>query len=229
MTKRKWSIQVTDKLSHYIAVESCGKYLIEMSTNAKNARLTDPVLFEAPGIDAPFSVNVIPEANGSFFLYWNDDPLTAKGPLGYQYEVLVQEGNDLDENNAQKFTVDHSPFVYTNNSASMYTFAIRIKTRHGFTSKLSEKLSKVSLAQVQESSVNLPAIIVPSLLMFVSLVAVIAFLVIRNRRLHSSFIRFSNSHYNSRSGAATFDDNGLEEEESPRIVGFSDDEPLVVA
>lgn len=146
----------------------------------------------------------------------------------FSYEVLVQEGTSLDEHKAQKFTVDHPPFIYTNDSASTYTFAVRIKTEKGYVSLLSDSLSKVSQKQVVENSVNVPAIVIPSLLVLICLIAVITFLVIRNRRLHNSFVRFANSHYSSRSGAATFDE-GLEEEESPRIIGFSDDEPLVVA
>lgn len=226
-TSRVWVIKVSKKLSHTVTVENGGTYSIKVSTNAPNAAYSEPVTYTAPPIYPPFEVKVLPEVNGSFFVYWGELEVKPNGP--FSYEVLVQEGTSLDEHKAQKFTVDHPPFIYTNDSASTYTFAVRIKTEKGYVSLLSDSLSKVSQKQVVENSVNVPAIVIPSLLVLICLIAVITFLVIRNRRLHNSFVRFANSHYSSRSGAATFDDNGLEEEESPRIIGFSDDEPLVVA
>lgn len=59
--------------------------------------------------------------------------------------------------------------------------------------------------------------------------AALGVFVVKHRRLQSSFTRFANSHYDTRSDAATFDDHSLEEDENPQIVGFSDDEPLVIA
>ncbi|CAG9765567.1 unnamed protein product [Ceutorhynchus assimilis] len=222
-----WHTSVNKKLTHTVDVENGGVYTITVMTGVFNATPSEAVTYTAPPIYPPLEVRVLPENNGSFFVYWSEHDIKPTGT--FSYEVLVQDGSKLEENSAQKFIVDYPPFLYTNDSSTTYTFAVRIKTAKGFISRLSATQSKVSAKLVQESSVNLPAIIVPSLLVVVTLIGVVAFLVIRNRRLHNSFVRFANSHYSSRSGAATFDDNGLEEEESPRIVGFADDEPLVVA
>ena len=62
-----------------------------------------------------------------------------------------------------------------------------------------------------------------------ALAAALAVLLVRQRRLQRSFVNFVNPHYDTRSGAATFTDQTLEEEDSPVIRGFSDDEPLVIA
>ena len=62
-----------------------------------------------------------------------------------------------------------------------------------------------------------------------ALAAALAVLLVRQRRLQRSFVNFVNPHYDTRSGAATFTDQTLEEENSPVIRGFSDDEPLVIA
>ncbi|XP_050308262.1 sortilin-related receptor-like [Anthonomus grandis grandis] len=226
-TKKTWVINVSKKLVHTVAIEPGAVYNVTVRTHVSQAESAEPVVYAAPNLTPPLEVKVIPEVNGSFFVYWREHEAKLNLPL--TYEVLVNEGTTMDESTAQKFTVEHPPFIYTNDSASTYTFAVRVKTKRGFASMLSGPLSKISQAQVVESSVNIPAIITVSLLVLVALFAVITFLVVRNRRLHNSFVRFANSHYNSRSGAATFDDNSLEEEESPRIVGFSDDEPLVVA
>ncbi|GLH07501.1 Vitellogenin receptor [Gryllus bimaculatus] len=77
---------------------------------------------------------------------------------------------------------------------------------------------------------NLATILVPVILLLLVLVAGLVFFAMRHRRLQRSFASFANSHYDTRSGAATFSgSDGLEEEDSPVIRGFSDDEPLVIA
>ncbi|ERL95566.1 sortilin-related receptor [Dendroctonus ponderosae] len=224
-SNRTWRIMVSNKLSHKVAVEAGGVYNVTVSTATANATPTSPVEFEAPPIYPPCEVRVIPEANGSFFVYWQESESMPRG--NFAYEVLVQEGNGLNEATAEKYTVKHPPFIYTNSLGSTFTFSVRIKTEKGFSSLLSETVSK--FIERPPAGSSMLGIIVPSLLVLLALVGVIAFLIIRNRRLHNSFVRFANSHYNSRSDAATFDDNSLDEEDSPRIVGFSDDEPLVVA
>lgn len=78
--------------------------------------------------------------------------------------------------------------------------------------------------------------VVGALAVLVALGLVLAFLVVRHRRLQRSFVSFANTHYDTRSGATTFstgaDNGGLaddEDDDDPIIRGFSDDEPLVVA
>lgn len=212
-----------------MTVENGGVYAIVVSTTVRDAKESEPVVYEAPIIYPPTEFHIVPEANGSYFLYWNEPEVKPDGP--FYYEVLVHAGREMNETTAQIVKVDRPPFVYTvNASAGIYTFSVRIRSKKGFVSPKSESLSS-ALEGLEAPRTNLPAIIVPSvLLLVVCLVAVIVTLVLRNRRLHNNFVRFANSHYNTRSDAATFDENGLdEEEENPRIVGFSDDEPLVVA
>ncbi|XP_071959065.1 sortilin-related receptor-like [Antedon mediterranea] len=65
------------------------------------------------------------------------------------------------------------------------------------------------------------------------LVVTLGYFVVRHQRLQRSFMSFANSHYDPAAGTATFtgpdgDDLG-EDEDSPMIRGFSDDEPLIVA
>lgn len=72
---------------------------------------------------------------------------------------------------------------------------------------------------------------IPICLLIIGLGSALAYFVIRHRRLTNSFTQFANSHYDTRRGQATFPGttDGLEEEDSPVIRGFSDDEPLVIA
>lgn len=227
-TTQTWHIGVNGtSLSHVFNISYGGIYDISIATGRHNASYSKPITYRAPAILPPFEIQVVTESNGSYVVYWQERELPPS--MGkYFYEVLVHEGNSLNETTAQRFQVDKPPFVYSNSSATTYTFAVRIKTAKGLKSVTSELLSKRG-EEIQQASTNLPAIIVPSLLVLVVLLAVIVFLVVRHRRLQSSFTRFANSHYDTRSEAATFDDSSLEEDESPQIRGFSDDEPLVIA
>ncbi|KAK9872160.1 hypothetical protein WA026_016214 [Henosepilachna vigintioctopunctata] len=215
---------------HVFDVSYGGIYDVSVATTALGARFTPNVTYYAPAIPGPYGVRVLVESNGSYFLYWQEREVPQV--IGsYHYEVLVSPGNTLDERNAEKFSTRKPPFIYTNFSSTMYTFGVRLVTHKNFSSFMSEHASianeyKMSVT-LTKSSVS--TILICVLTLFVVLSAVIGLLFLRHRRLQKSFARFANSHYDSRSGAATFDDNHGLEDEIPRIQGFSDDEPLVIA
>ncbi|RWS17123.1 sortilin-related receptor-like protein [Dinothrombium tinctorium] len=80
-----------------------------------------------------------------------------------------------------------------------------------------------SFQKMQSSHISL-------ILIIVCLVVVLGILVARHRRLRRSFLSFVNSHYDTRSESATIlVTDGLDEEDTPIIRGFADDEPLVLA
>jgi hypothetical protein len=54
------------------------------------------------------------------------------------------------------------------------------------------------------SSTSLVSVVVPVLLVIIALVAALGVFIFRHRRLQRSFVSFANSHYDTRSGAATF-------------------------
>ncbi|XP_050504155.1 sortilin-related receptor-like isoform X9 [Diabrotica virgifera virgifera] len=212
--------------SYVFKVLHGGIYEVKVATDEPNAIYSKAVKYFAPAISPPVELRVGAINNGSYVVDWKDEDLPQN--IGkYRYEVFVHDGNKLNESSAQKFIVDGPPFVYTNASAKMYTFAVRIKTSKGLNSQMSHSLSLENL-NVQAPQ-NMTAVIVPSVLVIIALLAVVAFLVVRNKKIQNSFTRFTNSHYDTRSEAATFDDNNLEEDDSPHIRGFADDEPLVLA
>ncbi|KAJ3658176.1 hypothetical protein Zmor_009933 [Zophobas morio] len=226
-----WTMKMDeDKFSHVFNISYGAIYDVSVATDDPDAIFTSNVTYYAPVILPPFEVKTVIESNGTFFLYWQERNVP-EAVGSYQYEVLVSEGNSLNETTAEKFLVSKPPFRYTNSSAHMYTFAVRILADSGYKSVLSEQVSKaleLKAPQPAISGTSLWLILVLTVLALLVLAALGVFIV-KHRRLQNSFTRFANSHYDTRSGAATFDDNGLEEEESPQITGFSDDEPLVIA
>lgn len=62
------------------------------------------------------------------------------------------------------------------------------------------------------------------------LIGVVVIMAIRHKRLARSFSAFANSHYDRAEGTTHITtDHNLDEDDSPMIRGFSDDEPLVIA
>lgn len=210
-------------------------YAIKVRTNIPDAQYSSVFTYTAPPVLPPVEISVSPKANGTYIVTWKERAYK-KGIGKYTYEVLVSEGA-FNETRAEVYEVQAPPFIYSNASSNNYTFALRVKTGLGYQSNLSPRYGAVVLQEKRTSdteassisSSNLTAILVPVFLLIIVLIVILVILVVRHQRLQNSFTRFSNSHYDSRSGAATFDDNSLEEEETPQIRGFSDDEPLVIA
>ncbi|CAG9822420.1 unnamed protein product [Phaedon cochleariae] len=230
-TTQTWHRRVNaTELYRVFSVSYGGVYEVKMASGSFSGPYSKPVTYTAPSIQAPYEVRVLAESNGSYIISWKESSLPSN--IGkYQYEVLVHEGNTLDEKSAQKFEVDKPPFVYTNGSFDMFTFAVRIRTGKGLRSVTSEAVSKeISLAEASSSSsMSVSSVVACSVIIVSLLLTVIVVLMIRFRRLQGSFTRFTNTHYDTRSQAATFDERTLEEDECPQIRGFSDDEPLVIA
>lgn len=219
----------------HFRVHSGGHYNITVQTDAENAVIAGPISYDAPPIPSPHQFQVEPKENGSYILFWKDQPLEKTvHPDVYQYEILVSEGKTLNESIAKRFLAPAPPFtLYDVSEGIVYSFAVRAVTLNGYKSSLSEirsiEVPLGSWTAAVRSGVLLWTVL-PGLILVVGLVMALTFFMWRHRRLQHSFASFANSHYDTRSGAATFGGaDGLEEEDSPVIRGFSDDEPLVIA
>ncbi|XP_071441297.1 sortilin-related receptor-like isoform X2 [Hetaerina americana] len=195
-----------------------------------------PYIYTAPPILPPHQIQVLPERNGSYIVYWKDDKeIVRQIKEGeYRYKVYVSEGLNVDMSTAKQYDSSGPPFILNNvKEGTIYSVAVQLVTPDGYHSILSEVNSLEMPAGTWSavlSTGNLVSVVIPVVCVVLVLAAVIAFLILRHRRLQRSFVSFANSHYDTRSGAATFSGgDGLDEEDSPVIRGFSDDEPLVIA
>ncbi|XP_025152986.1 sortilin-related receptor isoform X2 [Harpegnathos saltator] len=215
-----------------------GKYSITVATDVENAIPSQPFIYVAPPIKSPHQLSVL-RNNRDYYIYWQepDLPENMKKDINWHYEILVAEGSRMiNESTAKILWADQKPFyIYKDaKTDTIYTFAARLVTEEGYQSSLSETWStQISGAQypVIMSTSNILSLAIPICLLVVALGSALAYFVIRHRRLSNSFTQFANSHYDTRRGQATFPGttDGLEEEDSPVIRGFSDDEPLVIA
>ena len=220
----------TVEVSHGFTVTFGAVYEVKVSTALDKAVESPVVVYHAPSLLPPFEFQIIKAKNGSYVAYWQEHSMSHT-QLSFDYEVLVSEGSLLNETTAWKFKVSKPPFVFDNVTADVYSFGIKLVTSDGYKSAASEVRSIWKREQASWSD-NIPkssltTVLILVLVLLVLVGGALGFLYVRHRRLQNSFTRFANSHYDTRSDAATFD--SLDEEETPQINRFSDDEPLVIA
>ncbi|CAB3366798.1 Hypothetical predicted protein [Cloeon dipterum] len=237
-TKKHYVKQTAESNASTFSLEFDGvygaEYSIQVSTSAFGALKSASVLHSIP-IPAPHQLQVLPESNGSLIIYWQNKELpTELAKDKYQYEVLISKGSWQGVEKARKFYAAEAPFVLNEtDSGTAYSVAVRLVTSKGYYSLLSE-INTMETSQMSWSELITPthvvSVAVPVVLVIVALAATLGCYVYRHHRLQHSFSSFANSHYNTRSGAATFTGGeGLDEDDAPVITGFSDDEPLVIA
>ncbi|KAG5337450.1 SORL protein, partial [Acromyrmex charruanus] len=215
-----------------------GTYNITVATDVENAIPTQPYIYIAPPIKPPHQLTVLHD-NMEYLIYWQepDLPEHIRKDTERYFEILVAEGSrTINETTAKILVVkDPPPYRYKDaKTDTIYTFAARLVTNEGYQSPLSEtwstQISGSQLPVIMNTS-GILSLAIPICLIVIALGAALAYFVVRHRRLSHSFTQFANSHYDTRRGQATFPGttDGLEEEDSPVIRGFSDDEPLVIA
>ncbi|KAL0266712.1 UNVERIFIED_CONTAM: hypothetical protein PYX00_009183 [Menopon gallinae] len=210
-----------------------GVYSVRVSTTAPKAIPSEPVRYEAPEILPPHQVQILSESNGSPVLMWKERILPkAVQDSGYKYKVFVSEGGDLNVSIAKQYVTDSPRFTFKDiKEGVMYSFAVMLVTEDGYSSKLSE-VKSYQTSEISDflSSTNFVSILVPIMILSIALLIVLGFFIYRQKRLKRRFFKYANSHYDTRSGSTTFGGaDDLDDEDSPNIRGFSDDEPLVMA
>ncbi|KAK0098602.1 hypothetical protein PV326_006350 [Microctonus aethiopoides] len=236
---------ITTKLTNETVIKTTykdiklgGKYKITISTDVDDAIQSQPIIYQAPPLPPPHQLEVLPNGD-KYIVFWQERGMSEEmeKTIKYHYDVLINENsNTVNETSAKVYKCVQPPFIYNDTKPSvMYAFAVRLVTDEGYQSILSEIRTVIShsIAEwpVTINTSNILSIAIPICLLVVALGSYLAYFVMRHRRLSNSFTQFANSHYDTRRGQATFPGttDALDEEDSPVIRGFSDDEPLVIA
>jgi len=226
-------------LQHTLYIQYGGRYNVCVSTSVRGSLPGPCQEYWAKPLPSPHQLQVIQDNNGSHVLYWRQDQQPANLTADqYHYVLLVSTGSSLNMTSAQQIKVRAAPYIFNPGSEeATYSYAVVLETEQGYRSLPSEVVSLASVkaswgAVFQEKSVL--SIVLSSLLVVAVICCLLAvalgLVAIRHRRLQHTFSSFANSHFSTRSGTATFgNSDGLEDEDSPVIRGFSDDEPLVIA
>ncbi|KAF7992430.1 hypothetical protein HCN44_001755 [Aphidius gifuensis] len=242
-TNNKTTIQIPSTNQTFIkhtfnSIHYGGKYEITVSTGVWGAKPSKSIIYEAPYILPPHEFVVTPDG-GKYFLYWQERalPKSLENKTKYHYEILVNENdNTVNLKSAKVYKVDLPPFIYKDAKPDkMYSFGVRLVTDDGYQSLISEVQSiRTPTAEAWPTTMKPSSVLsysIPLCLLIIGLGAGLAYFVVRHRRLSNSFTQFANSHYDTRRGQATFPGttDPLDDDDSPVIRGFSDDEPLVIA
>ncbi|XP_063385358.1 sortilin-related receptor-like [Cydia fagiglandana] len=218
-------------LSHSIEnVAIGGRYNVCISANVPSAAVTCKHVL-GQQLPTPSAVVAWLAPNGHLMVNW--DNRREDNDHKYNYEIIVSETEipeDLLHPTASMRTeiASHSPRLITVPVARGPLYcAVRVVSEDGYYSDISEvhTLEMLGSAEPEVSATSAlwwggGAALLGAALLGGALLHVL----LRNRRLARSLLRFS---YDSRRGQATIGDH--DDDDVPPIHGFSDDEPLVIA
>ncbi|UYV71547.1 SORL1 [Cordylochernes scorpioides] len=247
--KQDYWLQLAPQTSMLIVLDVVVEPGANYSAQLKIATHPDPRLgtppfspkfyFSGPPLPVPTNLQVVYAPGQLLNVTWTEPP-----NLNFEKAYIVEMSQDL---LVHPFRVNKPLFQMEDPTPGvLLTFTVRLITPRGHQSLPSPAAEyKVPIEEVHQaeavvslSTGTLAGVVTGVLLVVVGLVALLGVYVVNHRRLQASMITLANSHYDPRSGAvATFHpsaadlghDNHDEEDDSPMIRGFSDDEPLVVA
>ncbi|CAG2206121.1 Low-density lipoprotein receptor-related protein 4,Prolow-density lipoprotein receptor-related protein 1,Low-density lipoprotein receptor-related protein 2,Very low-density lipoprotein receptor [Mytilus edulis] len=214
-------------------------YILSIKNICPKPRWSEPLTITVLPYGAPEEFKEILQEDDKIKLIWNP-PSGAVGHI-QKYELYWKKLGSVKDDNKFVFYKDISKdqgwYEVDTVQGVEYSFKLRIIDDNGYPGEFAEEPfidANVPDADAQTdikiSRTRMIAIIVSVTGVVITLVLVLGFFIIRHRRLQRSFLAFANSHYDTRSGTTTFESNELgEDEDSPMIQGFSDDEPLVIA
>jgi len=231
-------------LSHTFSQPERGsKFSVTISVNTKDASSSSPVFLYGPPIPTPTSVYAHPVGDG-FDVSW------APVPSAQSYEIVLSPDPSFSNMTCSiTLPVTTSPFtiqpsVLTNQSYSsscssshQFSLGVRAVTKERYKSALNkagQSIMTMSLSSYP-GSITIPeksavGTVIGVLLVMLVLASGLGYYAFSNRRMRSRFREFAAGHYSSATGAATINHSALidDDDDSPIIRGFSDDEPLVM-
>lgn len=205
-----------------------------ISVAISKSRKSRPVTFSVEPYEDPKSVKVVDKDSEKYLysLVWNNSPVTSKLFNGYQ--VFYRKAGKPNFKLYKEVQSNHVSLKDLS-PGFVYQLKVRLNKIDGYYGKFSSpvdlEIPIVVRPSAVQANVNLVAIVVPICIVTVILGTILLILFIRHKRLQRSFLAYASSHYDPRSERTTFNSAEYlgEDEDSPMITGFSDDEPLVIA
>ncbi|TRY76952.1 hypothetical protein TCAL_09210 [Tigriopus californicus] len=211
------------------------QYEIQVQTNVPDSVPTQPIVVNTPSLPAPVGVtHHYTEGDASKqMIYWSrPNKIPSYIKEDYSYRLYVSRMSNFSE--PIEFNASRPPFevpVEDLSPGSIYFVGVAMVDKDGYTSKLSSPVPfevPVPLEDIVIAKSSAMGFVIPLLLGIVVMGAGLAYYVHRNRRMTRNFQAFA-SRYSPASGAAILNQSSLDDDDdSPIIRGFSDDEPLVV-
>ncbi|KAK8747660.1 hypothetical protein OTU49_016520, partial [Cherax quadricarinatus] len=216
--------------SHTVVAHWGGFYSIYVSTSLPGARSSRPAVCRGPVIPPPYDLTYNP-VDGSFF-WRRNRTLPHEILTNCSYVLYIARARNMSK--ASTYECAKPPLVINSLSLGIiYYAAVAIKDSHGYLSPRSQliRVEKPLGDELVLSQSSVVGVSVSVFLVVVALIMVVGVLAVRHRRLARSFLTFANTHYDRSQGTThiTTDHNLDEDDDSPMIRGFSDDEPLVIA
>ncbi|XP_045625309.2 sortilin-related receptor isoform X2 [Procambarus clarkii] len=216
---------------HSVRAHWGGLYSISVCTSLARARLSRPVICPGPVIPPPYDLTYNP-SDGSFF--WRRNRTLSHDILAKNISYVLYIARHRNMSDAKTYECTAPPLIVNDLSLGViYYAAVALKDADGYLSEHSQfiRVEKPLGDEVVLSQKSIAGVGVSVFLVVGALIVVVAVLAVRHRRLARSFLTFANTHYDRSQGTTliTTDHNLDEDDDSPMIRGFSDDEPLVIA
>ncbi len=217
-------------------------YKVTVKTSAADAKVAGPAFCSGPPIPPPTGLthHIVKENNHiKQLIYWKA-PAELPHYLSsstFFYRLFVSETSNMTGESVKSFKAKEPPFKLTDSIVSpgqLYFVAVALVDSDNYSSDLSGPIaveSAVPSDDIVISRRSAAGIVVPTIVVLVLMACGLAHHAYRNRRLKRSFSAFA-SRYSPSTGAAILNQGALDDDEdddSPIIRGFSDDEPLVIS
>lgn len=212
-------------------------YAISVRTDAPDAIPSKEVIVKGPRIPRPIEVThqLTEGSEMRQMIYWR--PATnLPSYLGQEYTYTIHVSEKADLSNPTVFNVTRPPFELPTSGFSygrLYFLGVALVDRDGYSSEFSTPLGfeiPVPAEDIVISKSSAASVVVPLIVVLILLACGLGYYVHRNRKLTRNFQAFA-SRYSPATGASILNQSALEDEdddESPIIRGFSDNEPLVI-
>jgi len=236
-------------LSHRMVNLTPGsKYKITVSVDVPDASPSNSVIMEGPQIPTPTSVYAHPTDQG-YEVSW---AIPDKSVSSYEV-ILTPDPKFINQTCSLVMPVSSSPLLIRPESifnqsvmeickgetifmGTALNVAVRSVTKTGYKSAFSRAGEPIFALErrAEEGTITIPessaiGTIVGVVVVMLMLGAGIAYYAFSNRRMRSRFREFTASHYSRATGNATINQLIDEDDDSPIIRGFSDNEPLVMS